>query len=43
MVIPVGAPFMSQNLLLVEKDEQARVRTRSLLPVRLVPLTGGSR
>jgi protein-L-isoaspartate(D-aspartate) O-methyltransferase len=43
MVIPVGAPFMSQNLLLVEKDEQARVRTRSLLPVRFVPLTGGSR
>ena len=33
---------MSQNLLLVEKDEQARVRTRSLLPVRFVPLTGGS-
>jgi protein-L-isoaspartate(D-aspartate) O-methyltransferase len=43
MVIPVGAPFMSQNLMLVEKDEQGRARTRSLLPVRFVPLTAGSR
>ena len=43
MVIPVGAPFMSQNLMLVEKDEQGRAHTRSLLPVRFVPLTGVNR
>jgi protein-L-isoaspartate(D-aspartate) O-methyltransferase len=43
MVIPVGAPFLAQNLMLVEKDEHARVRTRALLPVRFVPLAGGNR
>jgi protein-L-isoaspartate(D-aspartate) O-methyltransferase len=41
MVIPVGPPFMAQNLMLVEKDAQEQVRTRTLLPVRFVPLTGG--
>jgi protein-L-isoaspartate(D-aspartate) O-methyltransferase len=43
MVIPVGPPFMIQNLMLVEKDQQARVHTRNLLPVRFVPLTGAGR
>jgi protein-L-isoaspartate(D-aspartate) O-methyltransferase len=32
---------MPQHLVLVEKDMQDRVRTRELLPVRFVPLTGG--
>ncbi|WP_342316624.1 protein-L-isoaspartate(D-aspartate) O-methyltransferase [Lysobacter sp. FW306-1B-D06B] len=41
MVIPVGSSFFTQTLLLVEKDERARVRTRQILPVRFVPLTGG--
>ena len=40
MVIPVGASFFTQQLLLVTKDTRGRVRTRSLLPVRFVPLTG---
>jgi protein-L-isoaspartate(D-aspartate) O-methyltransferase len=40
MVIPVGASFFTQQLLLVTKDKQGRVRTRSILPVRFVPLTG---
>ena len=40
MVIPVGASFFTQQLLLVTKDEKGRVRTRSILPVRFVPLTG---
>lgn len=40
MVIPVGASFFTQQLLLVTKDQQGRVRTRSILPVRFVPLTG---
>jgi protein-L-isoaspartate(D-aspartate) O-methyltransferase len=40
MVIPVGPPFMAQNLMLVEKDAQEQVHTRTLLPVQFVPLTG---
>ena len=42
MVIPVGGGFALQHLMLVEKDEGGRVRTRQTLPVRFVPLTGGS-
>lgn len=38
MVIPVGSPFMIQNLMLVEKKGES-VRTTSLFPVRFVPLT----
>lgn len=40
MVIPVGSQFMVQQLLLVEKSEQGEVRSRQILPVRFVPLTG---
>jgi protein-L-isoaspartate(D-aspartate) O-methyltransferase len=36
MVIPVGSPFMVQNLMLVEK-RGGKVRTRTLFPVRFVP------
>jgi protein-L-isoaspartate(D-aspartate) O-methyltransferase len=42
MVIPVGGGFALQHLMLVEKDEGGRVRTRQTLPVRFVPLTRGS-
>ena len=38
MVIPVGPPFVVQQLVLVAKDGP-RVRTRQLLPVSFVPLT----
>lgn len=41
MMIPVGSRFMTQQLLLVEKDGQGKVRNRQILPVRFVPLTGG--
>jgi len=41
MVIPVGSSFFTQTLLLVTKDASGRVRTRQVLPVRFVPLTGG--
>ncbi len=41
MVIPVGGPFFTQSLLLIEKTLQGEVTTRHLLPVRFVPLTGG--
>ncbi|GAB4255531.1 MAG: protein-L-isoaspartate(D-aspartate) O-methyltransferase [Deferrisomatales bacterium] len=41
MVIPVGNPFQTQSLTVVEKDREGRVSTRRLLPVAFVPLTGG--
>lgn len=40
MVIPVGAPFMTQNLMLVKKKRDGSVDTRSVLPVIFVPLLG---
>jgi protein-L-isoaspartate(D-aspartate) O-methyltransferase len=39
MVIPVGARFMTQQLVLIEKDAAGKVRTRQVLPVVFVPLT----
>lgn len=41
MLIPLGSTFMPQHLVLVEKDMQDRIRTRELMPVQFVPLTGG--
>lgn len=41
MVIPVGSPFMTQQLILVEKTIDDKIRTKQLLPVLFVPLTGG--
>jgi protein-L-isoaspartate(D-aspartate) O-methyltransferase len=41
MVIPVGGPFATQQLVLVEKRADGRIATRQLLPVRFVPLTRG--
>jgi protein-L-isoaspartate(D-aspartate) O-methyltransferase len=41
MIIPVGSRFLTQQLLLIEKDAGGEIRTRQLLPVRFVPLTGG--
>jgi len=41
MVIPLGAQFMTQYLMLVEKQQDGTVITRQILPVRFVPLTGG--
>jgi len=41
MVIPVGAQFLAQYLLLVEKQPDGAVTTRQILPVSFVPLTGG--
>ncbi|UCH63805.1 MAG: protein-L-isoaspartate(D-aspartate) O-methyltransferase [Fidelibacterota bacterium] len=40
MVIPVGHPFLTQYLVLVEKRD-GRVRSQQLMPVRFVPFTGG--
>jgi protein-L-isoaspartate(D-aspartate) O-methyltransferase len=43
MVIPVGSVYGVQNLILIEKRAPDDVRTRTLLPVRFVPLLGGLR
>ena len=40
MIIPVGSVHGIQNLILVLKDESGDIRTRNLLPVRFVPMTG---
>ena len=41
MVIPLGTQFMTQYLMLVEKQLDGSLTTRQILPVRFVPLTGG--
>ena len=38
MVIPIGSPFMNQNLMLVEKKGK-KITTKSLMPVAFVPFT----
>jgi protein-L-isoaspartate(D-aspartate) O-methyltransferase len=43
MVIPVGGVYQVQRLMVVTKDNQGKVRTRELLPVRFVPMTGAVR
>jgi protein-L-isoaspartate(D-aspartate) O-methyltransferase len=41
MVIPVGGRFMTQQLLLIKKEQGGSITTRQILPVAFVPLTGG--
>jgi len=41
MIIPVGSRFLTQQLLLIIKDEDGKVTTQQILPVQFVPLTGG--
>ena len=40
MILPLGSPFGAQTLVLVTRDEQGKVRSRALLPVRFVPMLG---
>jgi len=40
MVIPVGSRFLTQQLVLIEKDPGGQLVTRQILPVKFVPLTG---
>jgi len=42
LVIPVGQPYLSQALLLIEKDENGAISTRDILDVVFVPLVNGS-
>lgn len=41
MVIPVGGQFLTQYLLLIEKDRNGEVTSQQIMAVRFVPLTGG--
>lgn len=38
LVIPIGLPSMSQELMLIEKDQDNKIQTRSILGVVFVPL-----
>jgi len=40
MILPLGSPFGVQTLVLITKDDEGEVRSRSLLPVRFVPMLG---
>ena len=40
MVIPVGGRFLTQQLLLIEKQENGDITTKQVAAVRFVPLTG---
>ena len=42
IVIPVGSPYDVQMLLKVTKDLDGNLKTRQLIPVRFVPMTGKS-
>ncbi len=42
MIIPVGSPFMTQQLVLVTKTG-GKARTKNLIPVRFVPFTRETR
>ena len=41
MLIPDGSRFAVQQLVLIKKDADGKIRSRQILPVRFVPLTGG--
>lgn len=40
MIMPVGGPFMTQNLVFIEKDANGVVSARNVLPVAFVRLIG---
>ena len=40
LVVPVGRPYMPQELLLVQKDKKGEFTSRNILPVAFVPFTG---
>ncbi|MBW2630854.1 MAG: protein-L-isoaspartate(D-aspartate) O-methyltransferase [Deltaproteobacteria bacterium] len=40
MIIPVGGFFLTQNLVLIIKEDEEKIPTQNVMPVRFVPLTG---
>ena len=43
MIIPVGNPWSVQDLVIVTKDSDGKVKTKSVMPVRFVPLVRESK
>ncbi|WP_225911556.1 protein-L-isoaspartate(D-aspartate) O-methyltransferase [Desulfuromonas versatilis] len=41
LVIPIGLPYLHQELMVLEKDEAGNISTREVLGVAFVPLVGG--
>ncbi len=41
LVAPIGLPDLSQELVLVEKDQTGKLHTSDILGVAFVPMTGG--
>ena len=39
LIIPVGSPFRTQSLRVLEKHANGSIHTRDVLPVGFVPLT----
>ena len=37
MIIPVGTPYQVQQLMLIEKTNEGKIRTTGVMPVRFVP------
>lgn len=42
LVIPLGQPYMSQRLLLIQKDLAGKLHSTEILEVIFVPMTGGA-
>jgi protein-L-isoaspartate(D-aspartate) O-methyltransferase len=40
MIIPVKSFSQVQHLILITKNQDGKITTRQVLPVRFVPLTG---
>jgi protein-L-isoaspartate(D-aspartate) O-methyltransferase len=40
MILPLGSPYGSQTLVLITRDDKGEVRSKAVLPVRFVPMTG---
>jgi len=40
LILPLGSPFGAQTLVLITKDDAGNIRSKSLLPVRFVPMLG---
>ena len=40
MILPVGGRYVTQQLVLVDKEPDGSIMTREILPVRFVPITG---
>ena len=40
LVIPIGLPAMTQELMVLEKDKRGKITSHDVLSVSFVPLTG---